>query len=649
MITLVDSIRAVRGVGPELARKLSKAEIGTIRDLICLFPKSYEDWHAPVPIGSLRPGKDRLIRARIRTLASDTSSKHRRPLLQALLEDSSGLLEAVWFGQGYLANLLAKQSTWLFRGLVTRRHGRLQLVHPAIRETEGLIPSYPQIQGIRSRTLETLIRSALSELGPIKSSISPNDLRKRHLIDPSLALREIHLPRDLVVVGRAHRSLAFFELVRFAHKIQTLLTRRQTLRPPRFTGIEPKLEYFIDQLPFILTPDQATAIDEILATMRQPHPMRFLLQGDVGTGKTAVAAAASFWAAQRGLRVVWLVPTEILARQHASHLADLMKPVGLTVGVWTGRDKTRERCSLSVGTHALLYRTRSDFQDVGLVVIDEQHRFGVRQRQQIEALTDQPTASPHILMMSATPIPRTLASLLFGLHSSATIRSRPAGRVPVTTELIGSAAEERRMWKDLKAVLGAGEQVYVIVPTIHGRATDALPNELGIEERLKEVRNQLPDAVVEVLHGQLVPQERQRVMQEFLEGTIDVLVATTVIEVGVDVPNATRIVIWESHRFGLAQLHQLRGRVGRGNRPSRCYLSLPNQLTDQEVRKRLKYLATQSDGLKLAEYDLARRGPGDVFGVDQSGKPVFRFGDFMDIELFHLAQDYLKEKQHHAK
>lgn len=643
MIHLRDPVETIRGIGPELAGKLTRAGLVTVRDLICCLPSRYEDWNQPTLIRSLRPGKERLIRATVRSIGAETLSRRGQRLMTALIEDVSGAIEAVWFHGSYLMKLLHKDSTWLFRGVVTRyRSGRLQMIHPTVRSTGGLIPIYPQIQGIRTRTVERLIRSALADLNTVGSPISDEDLKRRQFVTPEIALTDIHHPTDLVAVGRAHRSLAFVELVRFATKIERLLANRQTLAAPPFSDPEPNLETFRTHLPFELTPDQVGAVDAILENLRQAHPMRFLLQGDVGTGKTIVAAAVSFWMIKRGLGVVWLVPTDILARQHAADLSAVLAPLGIRVGRWTRHAKTDQSESLVVGTHALLHRQKRDFLKIGLIVIDEQHRFGVKERQVIEELAHRPAWSPHLLMMSATPIPRTLASHLFGLNQSSTIRTRPAGRQPTATTLVESETSERAMWTDLGACLMNQEQVYVVVPMIDRRATDGSTPDKGIQDRCRAIKERFPRVNMAILHGQLPVAERHRIMRDFERGQIALIVATTVIEVGVNVPNATRMVIFDSQYFGLAQLHQLRGRVGRGDKPGRCYLLFPGDETDDTQQERLHELANETDGLKLAEYDLARRGPGDVFGAAQSGRPIFRFGNFMDMKLFEEAKTYVK-------
>lgn len=631
-------VQFLKGVGPRRAPLLARLGIATARDLLYHVPRRYVDASVVTPIARLEPGMEATILGRVVSQGVLPTRTGLR-VFQAIVRDRSGLIECAWPGQPYLERVLRPGDLVLLTGRVRFFHGRqlqpreyviLARASEGVEERGMILPVYPATEGLSQRQVRRLVADNLEELlrAVASEDVLPADLRHRYGL-PTLAeaLRALHRPTSHEEIEQGRRRLAFDEL--FFLQLLHALARRQWQEaqggqafPPRGTLVRP----FVRGLPFALTSAQKRAAREILDDMAAPRRMNRLLQGDVGSGKTVVAAIAMLRALENEAQAALMAPTELLAEQHARTLERLLGGMPVRVELLTGRTPPARRRRLLadaeagapmivVGTHALI-QDDVRFGRLGLAVIDEQHRFGVRQRQ---ALRDQP-GNPDVLVMSATPIPRTLALALYGDVDVSVLDERPPGRQPVRTVLRPLAARPR-VYAFVREQVQRGRQAYLVYPLV--TESEALPVESATEayERLR--RDAFAGLTVGLLHGQMPGEAKDAVMRDFAEGRLQVLVATTVIEVGIDVPNATVMVIEHAERFGLSQLHQLRGRVGRGAEQSYCIV-----LGDAaEAAERLRIFATTDDGFALAREDLRLRGWGDLVGERQAGLPSLRFAD----------------------
>ena len=643
---LTAPVRYLRGVGEKRAQALSRLGIFTIEDLIFYFPRRYEDRRRLTPLSDLRPGMDAAVTAEVVSLSLPESPQDRSPA-SAMLTDGACLVRAVWFNPGQ-AKALAPQMRLALFGRVEYRGG-IQLTNPEFeiltdqppRITGRIVPVYPATASLTQRRLRGLIDTALEEYGGRLADYLPLRVRQKFgMKGLREALDELHHPSGEEPWIRARNRLAFDEL--FLLQAGLLLRRRSggasrapslSLRPGEGS------RRFLERLPFPPTGAQRRAIGEILRDMDRPEPMNRLLQGDVGSGKTLVAAAAILAAADSGAQSVFMVPTEILAQQHYLKLRDLFGPLGIRTALLTGGMRAGDRrealeaiqsgaARLVIGTHAL-FGGDVAFKELGLAVVDEQHRFGVLQK---DALISR-AASPHVLVMTATPIPRTLVLSVYGDLEVSVLDELPPGRKPVRTARLGPG-DEPSLLALIRERAGQGQQAYWVCPLI-----DEGEGDLGaVTSCYGRLLRRLPGLRIEMLHGRLPMAEKEGVMRRFAAGEVDLLVATAIIEVGVDVPNASVIVIEDAGRFGLAQLHQLRGRVGRGEAESLCAL-LEGRGTSAEGRERIAAMCRTSDGFALAEADLRQRGPGEVCGVRQHGVTDFRVADLMrDRRILELAR-----------
>lgn len=648
-------IQYVKGVGPRRAGQLERLGIRTQRDLLFHVPARYEDRRSPTPIRELRAGQEVTLLARVRSGGTVSGRSRRATRFQAILEDQSGSLEAVWFGQGYLSRTLVPGTRAVFFGKVGNHRGLLQLNSPdfeVLPEGEepsyGLVPVYPLTEGLHQKTLRSLVERAVEELAPREPDLLPPRLREElGLPDMATALGALHHPESQEEVEQARGRLAFEELL----VLQLALARKQQQQqaPDPRASLVPRgdlPERFVASLPFPLTGAQERALVDIRQDLAAPYPMSRLLQGDVGAGKTVVAAAALLAAVDAGRQGALMAPTEILAEQHGTTLTKLLAPLGVRPGVLLGGMRKKQRrellaeleagnCPLLVGTHALL-EDDVHFTDLGLIVIDEQHRFGVGQRARLRKKMG---GHPNTLVMTATPIPRTLSLTLYGDLHATLLDELPPGRQPVKTER-RTQRSLPRVWSRLVTEVGKGAQAYVVCPLVEESEKLEAQAATELAEELRQ--GPLSGVSVGLLHGRMKKEEKEAVMDRFRENSLQVLVATTVIEVGVDVPNASEMVILNAERFGLSQLHQLRGRVGRGRRASRC--TLVSESGGEDVRRRLEVMVRTNDGFRVAEEDLAIRGPGEYFGTRQSGLPELRFADLTrDTRILDQARRQARE------
>jgi ATP-dependent DNA helicase RecG len=679
-------LASLKGVGDRRASDLASAGLLTVEDLLVRFPLRYEDRGHPRPLAELAPGR---VCSAIGTVVSAAIKRTRRPgfsVFEVAVRDRSGTARAVWFNQRFLKDVLHAGQTLALFGKVEQGAGGLQFASPqyeiladaplaggwlgageaegdaggdadaadagpAIDEHLGIVPVYERIGTLTPKLQRGLVAQALATL-PVDLPDELPDAVRRRLDLPSRreALAAVHQPppgADVEALNQArspgHMRLIVEEF--FAFQTGVLLRRRARLaeRKPHTYRVDDALrEKTRALLPFALTPGQKLAVRDIVADLQKPEPMNRLLQGDVGSGKTLVATLAALVALESGLQVAIMAPTEILAEQHARTLARFFATTRYAVALLTGRTggaERRERLAniangaiqLVVGTHALVQEA-VQFARLGLVVVDEQHRFGVVQRADLR----RKGAMPDVLVMTATPIPRTLALTTYGELDVTVMRDRPPGRSPIATTV---RPESRRddVWTFVRGELAAGRQAYVIYPLVEESEKIDLRDATAMADHLSQTV--FPEWPVGLLHGRLAPDAKQRVMDAFTAGALRLLVATTVVEVGVDVPNATVIVVEHAERFGLSQLHQLRGRVGRGTDPGHCILLYQSPLSD-EARARLKAIADSGDGFALAEQDLILRGPGDVFGTRQAGMPTLRIGDLVrDAAILMRARD----------
>ena len=644
MPDLDSDIQYLKGVGPAFAKKFAKLGIHTIRDLLLHYPRRYIDYSKPYTVVSAPFDVDCCVKATVLQRDPDRRVKGGRMLSHVVASDDTGILSLSWFNAPYAAQKLEPGTEYYFEGRVGGTLTRREILHPIIRTEEQvaavpLLPVYGATEGLPAARITRCVQTALAYVDQLEDPLPPALLIKYRMPAKAEAVRAIHSPRDAADAAAARRRLIFEELYLLQLGIFLLRGhgRQATGAPMRPMDLGP----FWRSLPYAPTGAQRRAAAEITADLCGETPMNRLLQGDVGSGKTLVAAAAIWFAAQNGWQSAMLAPTEILARQHAANLADRLEPFGVNVTLLVGGMKASEkrvalaaiadgRAGLVVGTHAVLTDSVV-FHNLGLAIVDEQHRFGVRQR----GILAGKARNPHLLVMSATPIPRTLGLLMYGDLDISVLDELPPGRKPVRTWFI-TGRKRRDMYGYLEKQIAAGHQVYIVCPAIEENEMDS--GMKAVKKYYEEtVCPLLPGRRIGLLHGKMKPKEKDEVMQRFKNGELDVLVSTTVIEVGVDVPNATVMVIENAERFGLSSLHQLRGRVGRGSADSCCILVSDNE--SEGVRSRLSFLCHTPDGFAVAKYDLETRGPGDFFGEAQHGLPTLQIADLVqDTRTLTVAQ-----------
>ena len=631
-ISLDTSIQYLTGVGPKRAALYQKLDIHTVRDLLYYFPRSYIDLTAPCDIAAMPLFEQCAVRARVVAKSAPQYIRRGMTLFRVKVADDSGSMVITFFNAKYAVEALKYDTEYIFYGrsggTLTRREMASPSIYPADLPN-ALIPVYPLTQGLSSKMVGANIAQALQLLGEELDDPIPAFIRQEyHLCHLQFALRNIHLPTDRESAEIARRRLIFEELLMLALSLRSV--RDDTYTQTSYVCGKADLQPFFDQLPFTLTGAQQRAIDQVRQDLAKNTPMNRLVQGDVGSGKTMVAAAASYIAFQNHYMSALMAPTEILAQQHYHGLSRLLEPLGMRLGLLCGSMTAKEKrdikerialgmVDLVIGTHALISKD-VDLPNLALVVTDEQHRFGVRQR----ASLSEKSNHPHTLVMSATPIPRTLALMIYGDLDVSPIDELPPNRQPVKTYVISSKIKERA-YNFLKDHLDRGLQGYIVCPLVEAMETTPANLQNAEEYADKLARGSFQNYRVGVLHGKMRAKDREAIMQQFASGEIQLLVSTTVIEVGVDVPNAVIMMVENAERFGLSQLHQLRGRVGRGSVQSYCILISDTQNPD--TKQRLQVLHQTNDGFKVAEYDLKARGPGDFLGKRQHGLPQLKIAD----------------------
>ncbi len=634
----------IKGVGPKAAEQFASAGLYTVGDLITFLPRKHEDFTEVVNIADIHPGKA-TIKARCEKISTRPVRRGMK-ITTATLVDETGKLQAVWFNQPYRTAQLASGDEFYFSGEFEFNYNRYQLTNPSAEkvsdmpvQTDRLLPVYPAIKGLKSQ----LVRKILAELKPLMTMLPetlPAELvKKEKLANYGDALLGMHFPKTIDDVKAARERLAFEELFQLLLASQLNREENAKLEGWHIPFDLAAVKAFVSQLPFELTGAQRRAAWEIIQDFEKKVPMNRLLQGDVGSGKTVVAGLAALSAARAGFQTAFMAPTEILASQHVETLAHILEPFDITVGLATGSVKGQARKTLYeqiaggtvdvvVGTHALI-QDSLQFHRLGFVVVDEQHRFGVEQRQRLLAKSEK---MPHLLAMTATPIPRSLALTVYGELDVSILNERPKGRKEIITKL-WSPNSTAQLYDLVDEQLAAGRQAYVICSLIDDNPDNDVKSVEAEYKRLRQTR--FKHRTIGLLHGKLKPAEKDAVMTDFAADKLDILVSTTVVEVGVDVPNATVIIIENADRFGLSQLHQLRGRVGRSDHQSYCYLVMSDS---KKPSQRLREIEKSNDGFYLAEVDLKLRGPGEIYGKAQHGALNLQIATLADTKLIARAQ-----------
>jgi len=645
MAKLSDPITILKGVGPAKAKQFANLNIVTLGDLICHFPRGYEDRTRLVPIEKLEPDVPACFRAMVMNTPKTAHIRKGLDITRVQVADTTGRLNLTFFNNRYVSDQLQYGREFIFYGAVSGDFIGYNMTNPVFEAldsqpvtTRRILPIYPLTAGLTNAAMLKAVRQAMA-VCDAPAEIIPESIRREYgILGADRAYDAIHEPQSMAEAEMAKKRLIFEEFFVFSAGLSLMRASRGAKKAEKYTNVD--LNPFLSALPFRLTGAQRRAIGEICGDFLAGKPMNRLIQGDVGSGKTMVAAAAAFLAAENGHQAALMAPTEILAEQHYASFSKIFEPLGLRVALLTGSMGVKEKrtvrealeagtVDLTVGTHALL-SDATKFHNLGLVITDEQHRFGVGQRSRLSGKGN----DPHLLVMSATPIPRTLALLMYGDLDVSILDELPPGREPVDTFLVGESYRAR-INAFIRKQVAERHQCFVVCPAVEENEDLSIKAASVWAETLQ--KTVFPDLRIALLHGQMKGAEKEAAMASFARGEADVMVATTVIEVGVDVPNATLMVIEDADRFGLSQLHQLRGRVGRGKSKSYCILTSHNKNT--ETLQRLKALCKTNDGFRIAEEDLKLRGPGDFFGSRQSGLPTFRVANLScDLQTLKDAQ-----------
>lgn len=642
------NIQYLKGVGSARAAEFNKLGVGTVDALLRLYPRNYEDWSKVVSIKEAPLDETCCIRG----IVSHTPTKHLinggRILYKTSITDGKSLLNLTFFNNKYIPQMLKENEEYLFYGKVLySRIGAKEMLSPMFiksEQNEKIRPIYPATAKLASRTIEKSVQEALKYIDDIITETMPEEIRKKYNLCPlKEAVKGLHFPKDKTDLEKCRRRLIFDEL--FCLQIGLLKLKDKNEKKKSSAIIKNDYtEEFYSLLPFTPTSAQKRAVEEAISDMKTENTMNRLLQGDVGSGKTAVAAAIIYSVAKNGMQSALMAPTEVLAEQHLRTFRKLFDGTGISIELLSGSVSAKQKkeikekiksgeVNLVIGTHAII-QNDVEFNNLGFVVTDEQHRFGVNQRTKLKEKGD----NPHILVMSATPIPRTLALIIYGDLDVSVLNELPANRIAVETYQVNSGYHER-IYNFIKKHLDKGLQGYIVCPLVTEGDSDLIP----AEEYYKELsKTAFKDYRVGLLHGKMKSNDKDKVMRAFVSGEIQLLIATVVIEVGIDVPNAAIMVIENAERFGLSQLHQLRGRVGRGTEKSTCVLVSDAQ--NEEATARFNCLCSTTDGFKIADEDLKLRGPGDFFGEKQHGLPALKIADLLtDSELLMLSQKAAKE------
>lgn len=645
---LTTPLEQIKGVGPKTAQALTAAGLMTVSDALNFLPRAYDDYSTAVNIADLQPGKV-TVKARCESISTRIVRRGLR-ITTAVLADKSGKVKAVWFNQPYRETQLKSDAEFIFSGQFGMQYNRYQINNPSVElakeiaktaaeNNSGIQPVYKSIKNIRPKTVQDLMKNIRPIMDFLPETLPENIIQRQKLVSRSEAVKFLHAPKTHKEISRGRERLAFeelFEMILAAQFNKQEQTRLTGWKIPLNKSV---VKSFVDQLPFPLTNAQRRAAWQILQDLESDHPMNRLLQGDVGSGKTVVAGLVAAEVAKAGFQTAIMAPTEILAQQHAKTLDELLSPFGVSVALLTGHVKGAARSQLLdnlasgnidvvVGTHALI-QEKVAYHKLGFAVIDEQHRFGVKQRQ---ALLEKSDFMPHLLSMTATPIPRSLALTLYGELDISILDELPSGRQPIQTK-IWSPASAPKLYESIENELTKGRQAYVICPLIDDNPDN---DKKSVEAEYNKLSKTIfSHRRVGLLHGKLPAEEKAEVMQKFADGELDMLVSTTVVEVGVNVPNATVMLIENADNFGLSQLHQLRGRVGRGKYQSFCHLMMSGH---DKPSQRLREIEKSQDGFYLAEVDLKLRGPGEIYGKMQHGDLNLKIASLADTALIARAQ-----------
>ncbi len=689
-------ISGLYGVGEATAQKYHRMGIETVRDLIYHFPRVYRDLSTPTKISALDIDSDAIVEARVVDITSQKTFRRRINITTAIIEDDSGTMQAVWFNQPFLTRVIRIGEKYIFYGklMYDRRTGSLQMSAPQYEKFPKIIPVYPETDKLSSKQIRALLSSVLPEARQMPDPLTGEITKKYKLMPLGQALWTIHNPSSQIDLGKARRRLAFDELLQVVKHFIEFERDLGTRQAPAIPVDEKLLKSFTSKLPFTLTDSQKIAAWKIIKGMSSTHsdnkyslskrnraskgyhtkPLNALLNGDVGSGKTVVALLASIGVVKSGYNVVWLAPTSILANQHYDTVLSLSKHLDIPVELITADTDRRKDLSLRrikqshkdeivssastlirndkvpaiiIGTHAILHRKQA-IDNIGLVVVDEQHRFGVEQRRELLSHQSKKGFVPHFLSMTATPIPRSLAMAFSGMTQIITIKEKPKQRQEIITKIINESGRAG-MYKFIDREITKGRQVFVITPLITQKNT--VKSNLFVTERkaVEDEYKRLNETIfkhrkIGLLHGKLKPKEKEKIMKQMLDREIDILVSTSVVEIGVDIPNATVMLVENADCFGLSSLHQFRGRVGRSNYESYCFLATGSEISQSaKSLERLNVLTQTNDGFLIAQKDLELRGPGSIAGLDQSGFLDLKLANLGDTELIEQVKDAAEE------